>query len=448
MRQTQLLIVLAATISSPLVIAAAGIVLALIVGVGAFFIIRSSGKAKKANKAAAPGASSDWQRQAQQGTPGAWGQQGMGADNAWGAQNAQQQPGGWNAQGATQQPGWGTPGSPQQQPGGWNAQGATQQPGWGTPGSPQQQPGGWNTQGATQQPGWGTPGSPQQQPGGWNAQDATQQPGWNAPAASQPLPGSSWSNQDATQQAGWGSSSSPQQPAGPWSSGQTAPPASAGTGNTPSWDAQPPKDPWNQSSAAPPQQNAPAWGTQASTPSSQAPAAFNANSANQQWGGQTAQPAANAWSQNPFQQSAAPTAQPNQAVPSWQQPDQGFAAGAPGGFLSGDADKTMLRSGPVGRLGIVRVKEGKEPGRVYEVRKSELSIGRSRDSDIFLEDLAVSRLHAKIISEGSGNYALKDEGSANGTKINGALVNRNQKHPLQEGDEIQLGQTVLVFARQ
>jgi pSer/pThr/pTyr-binding forkhead associated (FHA) protein len=119
-------------------------------------------------------------------------------------------------------------------------------------------------------------------------------------------------------------------------------------------------------------------------------------------------------------------------------------------FGSNDNDKTMLRPsgpGPQGSLGVVRVEEGKEPGRVYEVRKDELSIGRSRESDIFLEDLAVSRLHAKIVTLGNGTYALKDEGSANGTKVNGQLVNKYQTYPLQEGDKIQLGQTVLVFAR-
>ena len=104
-------------------------------------------------------------------------------------------------------------------------------------------------------------------------------------------------------------------------------------------------------------------------------------------------------------------------------------------------------TGPQGRLGIVRVEEGKDPGRVYEVRKDSLSIGRSRESDIFLEDLAVSRLHASIVNMGNGNYGLKDEGSANGTKINGQLVPKNQMYPLQEGDKIQLGQTVLVFGK-
>lgn len=113
-----------------------------------------------------------------------------------------------------------------------------------------------------------------------------------------------------------------------------------------------------------------------------------------------------------------------------------------------EADRTIVRStGPQGRLGIVRVEEGKEPGRIYEVRKDSLSIGRSRESDIFLEDLAVSRLHASIVNMGNGNYGLKDEGSANGTKVNGQLVTKYQTYPLQEGDKIQLGQTVLVFAR-
>jgi len=130
--------------------------------------------------------------------------------------------------------------------------------------------------------------------------------------------------------------------------------------------------------------------------------------------------------------------------------------GGPGGpamaqqepAFGGEADRTIVRStGPQGRLGVVRVEEGKEPGRVYEVRKDSLSIGRSRESDIFLEDLAVSRLHASIVNMGNGNYGLKDEGSANGTKVNGQLVAKYQTFPLQEGDRIQLGQTVLVFSK-
>jgi hypothetical protein len=157
------------------------------------------------------------------------------------------------------------------------------------------------------------------------------------------------------------------------------------------------------------------------------------------------------------QQPMSPPPGSNAAQPSWQQ--GGFNQGQmgqpaqQGGFDTPDGDRTML--GPVGTrgpaapgsMGVVRIEEGKEPGRIYEMRKESLSIGRSRESDIFLEDLAVSRLHASIISMGNGNYALRDEGSANGTKVNGQTVNKYQPYTLQEGDKIQLGQTVLVFAR-
>lgn len=90
------------------------------------------------------------------------------------------------------------------------------------------------------------------------------------------------------------------------------------------------------------------------------------------------------------------------------------------------------------------VKQGKEPGRVFEIRGDRLTIGRSRDSDIFLEDLAVSRLHATVYREPDGQYVVRDENSANGTTVNGARIS---EHVLEEGDDIGLGQTVLTFVR-
>src|SRR5579885_1610184 len=80
----------------------------------------------------------------------------------------------------------------------------------------------------------------------------------------------------------------------------------------------------------------------------------------------------------------------------------------------------------------------------YEMRKEQIKIGRSRESDIFLEDLAVSRLHATIYRDEMGAYQLRDENSANGTSVNGQRIS---ECTLQEGDEIQLGQTILAFVR-
>jgi hypothetical protein len=325
----------------------------------------------------------------------------------------------------------------------WQRQGQMADNAWGQP--QQQQPGGWGAQGVPQQPGaWGAQGVPQQQqPGGWGAQGVPQQPQQADP---------------------WGGQNAPQPQAGAW-------------GSQPSWDAAPSssaRDSRGQSQPPPPQsqqQSQPAWGSPsaASASSQPAPTPYGGGQA---WG-PTAQPTdpwatpspqqpqpaqQGGWPQSFQQQSSSPVpASSNSAAPPWQQ--QGAPLG--GGFGqvgaaqeptalygSGEADRTILRNtGPQGRLGIVRVEEGKDPGRVYEVRKDSLSIGRSRESDIFLEDLAVSRLHASIVNMGNGNYGLKDEGSANGTKINGQLVPKNQMYPLQEGDKIQLGQTVLVFGK-
>lgn len=88
------------------------------------------------------------------------------------------------------------------------------------------------------------------------------------------------------------------------------------------------------------------------------------------------------------------------------------------------------------------VSEGKEPGRNYEIRKDRITIGRSRESDVFLEDLAVSRTHTSINRQPDGRYLLRDEHSANGTLVNGQRVS---DHMLEEGDKIQVGQTLLVF---
>jgi FHA domain len=450
---------------NPIVIIIAGLVLAAVILVTALFLFRNSGK-KKGAKADKTAGASDWQRQGQPGAAGTWNQPGVGgqADN-WAQQ---QQPGAWAAQPpAQQQPGaWGaqTP-AQQQQPGAWAAQPpAQQQPGaWGAQTPPQQQPGSWAAQ--PQQPAanaWGPQTPPQQQAGSWNPQTPPQQEPtqWASPASPAPS-ASSASPGMAGSQSPWGAPDATFMPQAPAAN-----------------------DPWGQPQAAPPQQGGAVWGMQNSSPSQQqAPTGYGGSGSGQSWAqsgqpqqpaqptpsndpwGQSAQPQQPAWGQQPSgQQVPSPTAAPYNATPSWQQnPGQGPAFGgpAPAGFgapamqpdaaspfANIDNDKTMLRpSGPQSSLGMVRIEEGKEPGRVYEVRKDELSIGRSRESDIFLEDLAVSRLHAKIVNLGNGNYALKDEGSANGTKVNGQLVNKYQTYPLQEGDKIQLGQTVLVFAR-
>lgn len=74
----------------------------------------------------------------------------------------------------------------------------------------------------------------------------------------------------------------------------------------------------------------------------------------------------------------------------------------------------------------------------------EMTIGRSRECDIFLEDLAVSRLHATIRELGGQRYEIEDHRSATGTFVNGMRITRYQ---LLEGDTIQIGTSKLTFRR-
>src|SRR3954468_8071871 len=72
---------------------------------------------------------------------------------------------------------------------------------------------------------------------------------------------------------------------------------------------------------------------------------------------------------------------------------------------------------------------------------SRVTIGRSRDCDVTLEDANVSRRHAELRREG-GAWVVADLGSTNGVKINGQRVDQ---HPLSPGDEITLGLERLVY---
>lgn len=449
---TLLVVAIAGLPVSGTVIAVAGVVLALVVAIGGFLVYRSGGK--KGTKAATGTGNNEWQRQPQQqgGAANGWNPQGPGNDaqqQPWAQQQVQGQQGGWGAQNN----------APQQQQQGWGApQNAPMQPGansWGGQnGAPQGATTPWGEQGnAPQQPAWG--GGMQNGPQGGNQ--------WAASAnqTAQPVPTNSW---DAPANPGTQPAS-----ANSWD-------AQGGQNGRTAWDAQPApvtQEPWGQ----PAQQQ---WGgpANAAPQAQQAPTALGGGMGsgpawNQQGFGQNGQNAqgglADAWGSP--QQQAPQNA--NNAMggfagigsvpqaPGWQQQQQqgGFGQGGPGvqqnqapfdgmdnGFGANDGDRTIMRS-IGGGLGLVRVEEGKEPGREYKIVKESLSIGRSRESDIFLEDLAVSRLHASVVNLGNGQYALKDEGSANGTKVNGQLVNKFQTFPLQEGDRIQLGQTVLVFAR-
>lgn len=75
--------------------------------------------------------------------------------------------------------------------------------------------------------------------------------------------------------------------------------------------------------------------------------------------------------------------------------------------------------------------------------RGEMSIGRSRENDLALEeDTSASRIHAAIQRIG-GSWCVRDLGSANGTFVNGQRL--QGERPLESGDEITIGKHVLVL---
>jgi hypothetical protein len=84
---------------------------------------------------------------------------------------------------------------------------------------------------------------------------------------------------------------------------------------------------------------------------------------------------------------------------------------------------------------------GGRVGESFPVDGERMSIGRRPDSEVFLDDVTVSRDHALLIRRGEDWY-LDDCGSLNGTYVNRSRI---ESHRLQEGDEVQVGKYKLTF---
>lgn len=79
--------------------------------------------------------------------------------------------------------------------------------------------------------------------------------------------------------------------------------------------------------------------------------------------------------------------------------------------------------------------EGTAGRRMHDVGEEAVTIGRSPECSIFLDDVTVSREHAEISAGGQG-FRIRDAGSLNGTYINRVRVDAVD---LRNGDEIQIG---------
>lgn len=90
---------------------------------------------------------------------------------------------------------------------------------------------------------------------------------------------------------------------------------------------------------------------------------------------------------------------------------------------------------------VLVVRKGPQPGERFFIDRSPLSMGRDPESDIFLNDMTVSRTHAVLELVG-GQVTVSDSGSLNGTYVNGVCVD---SAPLRAGDVLQIGTFQMLF---
>jgi len=103
-------------------------------------------------------------------------------------------------------------------------------------------------------------------------------------------------------------------------------------------------------------------------------------------------------------------------------------------------EKIQLELKPLKRTLIVLFPEA--PPETIDLHEGTYTIGRSEESDIFLNDLTVSRRHAVLTVEKDAVF-IEDQGSLNGTFINDNLIEK--RAALKDGDVIQIGRFKLLY---
>lgn len=105
-----------------------------------------------------------------------------------------------------------------------------------------------------------------------------------------------------------------------------------------------------------------------------------------------------------------------------------------------DAGALPYREQVSGPVLLIRTGGGRE-GEIVPLASDVLTIGRSPHSDLFLDDVTVSRHHARIVRD-EGGFLVEDLNSLNGTYVNRKRIER---HSLTDGDELQIGKFKLAF---
>ncbi len=104
-------------------------------------------------------------------------------------------------------------------------------------------------------------------------------------------------------------------------------------------------------------------------------------------------------------------------------------------------DVTAVENLPQGSA-MLLVQRGPDAGARFLLDTDVVTVGRHPDSDIFLDDISVSRRHATFTRTANG-YVISDLGSLNGSYVNRDRIDSDVV--LSGGDEVQIGKYRLIF---
>jgi hypothetical protein len=130
-----------------------------------------------------------------------------------------------------------------------------------------------------------------------------------------------------------------------------------------------------------------------------------------------------------------PLARP-EPTPTGEPPTATYRVGETGELIPVELEDIVAK----GPTLVIRAGGGRV-GESFPLTDSRMTVGRRPDSDVFLDDVTVSRDHALLVRRGDEWY-LDDCGSLNGTYVNRSRI---ESHRLADGDELQIGKYKLSY---
>jgi nucleotide-binding universal stress UspA family protein len=109
-------------------------------------------------------------------------------------------------------------------------------------------------------------------------------------------------------------------------------------------------------------------------------------------------------------------------------------------LVEGEPERPASTARDAGEAALTVLENGR-PGRSYPLGGAAVTIGRLPDCDVVVSDPGASRQHAQVRFDGE-RFVLSDLGSTNGTLVNDVPV---RERPLEDGDRVTIGSTVLEF---